>query len=460
MRHFFLVSVLAVWVLGFGCEVPYTPAPQNPKPNILIFFIDDMGWRDPAFMGSDFHETPNIDKLAKEGMVFMQSYASAGNCAPSRASLMSGQYTPRHGIYAVTSTDRPDGQPKRLVPVPNNQILALDNYTIAEALSEAGYKTGLFGKWHLHANGQEALYGPDKQGFSTTDATHPKTNQQFEADNDPKDIYKITSQGIDFIKANKSNPFFLFLSHHAVHSGFQARKPYLDYFRAKNKGVMHSNVTFAAMWKSLDDEIGRVLQTLKEEGLDENTLVIFTSDNGGLAQIGHTPLRSSKGSYYEGGIRTPFIARWTGTIKAGTITQTPVINQDLYPTALELAGAKPAMGKTLDGESIVPVLLQKGGLSRQSIFWHFPGYLDTRAKPTTTIRKGDWKLLLFHEEWLLDGGWDKRHTNKSVELYNIAQDMSESKNLAMQEPDKRDELLKELLNWIETTKAPLASIKK
>lgn len=215
----------------------------------------------------------------------------------------------------------------------------------------------------------------------------------------------------------------------------------------------------------MDDGVGILLKKIKELGLEENTLVLFTSDNGGLPESPQTPLRGFKGMYYEGGIRVPFIARWPGVIKAGSVQQAPVINVDLFPTFLEVAGAVKPREKVLDGESLVRLFNGEKAINRPAIFWHFPGYLDNahpgsrdqdfRSRPVSTIRKGDWKLLLYHEEWVLDGGKSKLASNKAVELYNLKDDLGEKKNLAEANPAKRDELLKDLLAWAQKTGAKI-----
>jgi len=434
------------------------------KPNIVLLFIDDMGWTDAGYAGSDFYETPNIDRLSREGVVFTDAYACGANCAPSRACLISGQYTPRHGVFAVKSTDRGPVNQMRLVPVPNRQDLAPENVTVAEALESAGYATGIFGKWHL---GRDDAVLPKNQGFQTDYSCDPPSGEDFKRTDDPKRVYDLTEHACRFMEENRDRPFFVYLAHHATHMAIQARRQMAEHFENKQAGSQHSNARFAAMNCHMDDGVGIVLDKLKELGLEENTLVLFASDNGGLPQSSQKPLRGFKGMMYEGGIRVPMIIRWPGKTKAGTKCGVPVANVDFYPTFLEAAGGAIPKGKELDGESLL-ALLGGGSLKRKSIFWHFPGYLDSRnigsrdsvfrCRPVSVIRKGDWKLLLYHEEWILDGGRAKIDTSNAVELYNLAEDVSEKKNLASKRVDKRDELLDDLLAWIKRFDAPLPSV--
>ena len=445
-----------------------TGAMAAPRaPNIVVIFADDLGYQDTGFTGSDFYETPNLDRLAARGMVFHHAYAAAGNCAPSRAALHSGQYAPRTGVYAVGRTDRGPKELQRLVAVPNREDLALENVTIAEALKAAGYATGLFGKWHLDG---EPRTKATQQGFDVFyDSRQPNPNTKRDQPNDPKGIYSLTRAAGEFIEQNRHRPFFAFVSHHAIHSALEARPASLAKFQAKKAGARHKNALYAACIYDLDDGVGELLKTISGLGLDETTLVIFTSDNGGTGQSSQEPLRGNKGCYYDGGIREPFIAAWPGRIAAGTRSDVPIINLDLYPTFLAAAGAAPPAGKVLDGENLLPLLTGSAtSLTRPAIFWHFPGYLDQpvtrgrdpvfRTRPVTTMRAGDWKLHLYHEEWQLDGGRDKLATNRAVELYNLATDPGERRDLASSHPKKREELLAQLLGWIERSGAPIPAV--
>lgn len=434
------------------------------KPNIILIFADDLGWKDVGYQGSDFIETPNIDRLAGQGMVFSSGYAAAGNCAPSRACLLSGNYTPRHGVYAVGDTDRGPKKSQRLIPIPNKGGLAKANVTLADALKSAGYATGIFGKWHL--DGKEGAK-PEEQGFDEVFQSSGGWSKNLT--NDPKGIYSLTKAAGEFMEKHKDRPFFLYLPHFAIHTSLQARAATLEKFQAKKPGAQHDNALYAACAHDLDDGVGLLMKKLADLGLAENTLVVFTSDNGGTQQSSQEPLRGNKGGYYEGGIREPFIVRWPAVVKPGTKCEVPVINVDLFPTFLTAAGSEVPAGKTLDGESLLPLLKGDGVLKRKSIFWHFPGYLDNpvtrgreldvrtgfRSRPVSVIRKGDWKLHLFHEEWQLDGGREKLAGNHAVELYNLKDDIGERNDLVNQNPAMRDELLNELLAWQTSVKAPV-----
>jgi len=438
-------------------------AESQRRPNILLIFADDLGWKDVGYQGSDFCETPNIDRLAKEGIVFTAAYAAAGNCAPSRACLLSGNYTPRHGVYAVGDTKRGPVNRMRLEPIPNKSGLAPENVTLADALKSTGYATGIFGKWHL--GGPDGA-PPARQGFDVVfDSRQPNPNAKRDEPDDPKGIYSLTKAAADFMEKNKGRPFFAYVAHHAIHTSLEARPASLAKFKAKPPGAQHKNALYAACLYDLDDGVGLLLKKHADLGLEKNTLVIFTSDNGGTQQSSQEPLRGSKGGYYEGGIREPFIMRWPGVTKPGSLCDVPVINVDLYPTFLAAASAPIPQGKTLDGESLLPLLRGYGALQRQAIFWHFPGYLDNpvlrgrdpvfRTRPVSVIRKGDWKLHLYHEEWQLEGGRSNFAKNRAVELYDIAKDIGERHDLALASTAKRDELLNDLFAWMKSTAAPL-----
>ncbi|MEX0702694.1 MAG: sulfatase [Planctomycetales bacterium] len=448
-------------VLVTSC-VPAAAATERAvkQPNIVLVFADDLGWKDTGYTGSDFYETPHIDRLAKDGMVFTSAYAGGANCVPSRACLLSGQYTPRHGVYAVGGTRRGPVDRMRLVPIPNGEFLPR-NVTLAEALKAAGYATGCFGKWHLGADAGPT--GPRNQGFDFAMGSRGKGPA------DPKGIFTITQAACEFIETNKDGPFLAYVSHNAIHSPLQARPESLARFKAKQSGRQHDDALYAACTYDLDEGVRILLKKLADLDLEKNTLVVFTSDNGGTPQSSQEPLRGAKGCYYEGGIREPFIVRWPGVVEPGTTCDVPVINQDLYPTFLAAASAAAPANHPLDGENLLPLLKGGGALQREAIFWHFPGYLDTpvprgrdpvfRTRPVSVIRKGDWKLHLYHEEWQLDGGREKIDSNRAVELYNIAEDIGERKDLARDNTARRDELLDDLLDWFEAVDASLPTEK-
>jgi arylsulfatase A-like enzyme len=465
------MRIRSILVLVLASGTSLLTAAQTRRPNIVLIFADDLGWKDVGYNGSDFFETPHIDRMAEEGMVFHNAYAAAGNCAPSRACLLSGNYTPRHHVYAVGSTDRGPKESQRLVPIPNRNGLAKENITLADALKTAGYKTGHFGKWHLAGKGGSL---PREQGFDVSfdsfgegELPEGSEGNKKGPPSDPKGVFTLTRKAIQFIEANKDAPFFCYLAHHAIHTPINGRPETLEKFEAKKPGAQHNSALYAACIYDLDASVGMLLQKLKDLGLDNNTLVVFTSDNGALQTSSQEPLRGSKGGYYEGGIREPFVARWPGTIKAGNASHVPIINVDLFPTFLAAARATTPAGKTLDGENLLPLFQEQGKLSREAIFWHFPGYLDKpvvrgresdvrlgfRSRPVSVIRKGDWKLHLFHEEWQLEGGRAKLDTNHAIELYNLRDDAGERTDLSTRNKPKRDELLTDLLAWMQRADA-------
>jgi arylsulfatase A-like enzyme len=457
LTPFYSVLLIAALLLS---SVVGLRATTPSKPNIILIFADDLGWKDVGYQGTDFYETPNIDRLAKEGMVFTAGYAGGANCMPSRACLLSGQYTPRHGVYAVGNTKRGPVESMRMKPIPNTDSLASENVTVAEAMKAAGYATGHFGKWHV--GGKDGDTSPSAQGF---DVTMEKNGKGGGVADDPKAVYAITQAACLFMEENKERPFFAYVAHHAIHSALQSRQSSLDKFKAKKPGEQHKDPLYAGCTYDLDDAIGILLAKLRELGIDQRTMIVFTSDNGATGGSLQEPLRGNKGSYHEGGIREPFIVRWPGVVKPGSRCDVPVINLDLYPTFLTAAGAAVPKDKILDGESLLPLLRSEGALKRASIFWHFPGYLDNpvtrgrdpvfRTRPVTVINHDHWKLYLYHEEWQLDGGRAALATNNAVELYNLREDIGERKNLAKDNIEKRDALLDELLAWMAHTKAKL-----
>jgi len=454
------VVLLTVLVVGFttGC------ADQEKPPNIVLILIDDLGWTDLGVMGSEYYETPNIDGLAGQGMLFTQAYANAPNCAPSRASLLSGQYAPRHGVYTVGAAARGDPIHRRLIPIENQTTLSLETITIAEALQSAGYVTGHFGKWHLGGAG----YLPTDQGFDVNVAgnelgTPPSYFYPYEgARGQLSDLVqtgtaneyltdRLTDEALRFLEANAERPFFLYLSHYAVHTPIRAKDAIVDRFRDKEVQAGHNNPIYAAMVYSVDESVGRVMSKLEELGIQENTVVFFFSDNGGFGPVtSMAPLRGSKGMLYEGGIREPLIVRWPGVIEAGGTTDEQVIGTDLYPTILEITGAARPTGQTLDGVSLVPVLSGTEELTERPLFWHFPAYLEAdrsvtgpwRTTPVGVVRRGRYKLLQFFE-------------NNRLELYELVSDVAEQRNLATALPDTTRQLLQLLEDWRAATGAPV-----
>jgi arylsulfatase A-like enzyme len=466
-RYNTLIVLLQFGFVTLGCllasSVTIAGAEPSKRPNIVFILADDLGYTDLGCFGSKYYETPNIDRLAAQGVRFTSGYTCGPNCQPTRAAFWSGQYAPRTGVYTVGSIERFAWRTRPLRPVDNVVQLPLDKITLAQGLKAAGYATGQFGKWHL---GEQGKHHPSQRGF---DESITSMGQHFDFVTQPKVAYPpgtyladfLTDRAVDFIRRHKEGPFFLNLAHFVVHAPHVAKKEMIERFRAKPPAGGHKDPTYAAMIASLDESVGRVLAVLDELKLTEKTLVIFTSDNGGVggyAREGLTraggitdnaPLRGGKGMLYEGGIRVPYIFRWPGMITADKSCNEPINSVDLYPTLLDLAGAKPPENYPLDGVSYVRLLTSgsQGKLERAALYWHFPGYLGGgpgawRTTPAGAIRAGDWKLLEFFEDHRL-------------ELYNLREDIGEKKNLAQQMPEKVKELHHRLLAWREAIKAPM-----
>ena len=438
-------------------------AAAEPKPNIVFILADDLGYTDVGCFGSKYYETPNIDRMAAEGMRFSDGYTCGPNCQPTRAALMSGQYGPRTGIYTVGSIDRFDWKSRPLRPVDNVESLPLEKVTLAQSLKKAGYATALFGKWHL---GQQGAYHPARRGF---DEAIVSMGQHFDFNTNPTTPYPpgtyladfLTDKAVDFMTRHKAEPFFLCLHHFDVHVPHEAKKDLIAKFKDKAPSGGHDDPTYAAMIASVDESVGRVLKTLDDLGLSEKTLVIFTSDNGGVGGyaregIGraggitdNAPLRGGKGMLYEGGVRVAYVFRMPGKVAAGTTCNEPINSVDLYPTLLELAGGEAPEGYPLDGVSYLGLLTTGGQAKRDrdAIYWHFPGYLGAgpgswRTTPAGSIRAGDWKLIEFFE------------TGK-LELYNLRDDLSEKHDLAAAMPDRVKALHERVLAWRKQVGAPM-----
>lgn len=443
-------------------------AAAGKAPNIVFVLADDLGYTDVGCFGSKYYETPNIDRLAARGIKFTSGYTCGPNCQPTRAALMSGQYGPRTGVYTVGNIDRFHWRSRSLRPVDNVTQLPLDKITLAQSLKSAGYATANFGKWHL---GQQGTYLPGQRGFDeaiTSMGAHFNFNTTPKVDY-PKGVYLadfLTDKAVDFVRRHKDGPFFLYLTHFGVHSPHHAKKELIAKFKPKPPVGGHKDPTYAAMIASVDESVGRLLTLLDELKLAENTLVIFSSDNGGVggyARAGvkqangitdNDPLRGGKGMLYEGGIRIPYIFRWKGTIPEGAVCDQPINSVDLYPTLLEVAGGKRPANYPLDGVSYLKLLTSGGRdrLDRQALYWHFPGYLGAgaaswRTTPAGAIRAGDWKLLEFFEDGRL-------------ELYNLRDDLGEKKNLAKLMPDKVTELHGKLVAWRQSIQAPMPTPNK
>ena len=432
-------------------------------PNIVLFYADDLGYTDLGCQGSDFYETPNIDRLAREGMTFTQAYAAAANCAPSRASLMSGLYTPRHGVFTVGNSDRGKSAHRKLIPIKNDTVLPRRFPTVARALQKAGYHTAVAGKWHIspdptnygfETNFGGLTWGAPKSYFSPY--RNPNLPDGPKGEHLPARLANDVCGWIRRVRQEATpaakSPFFLYFPFYSVHTPIQARKDLIAKYQDKKPGAHHTHARYAAMIEAMDLAVGQVLGLLDELGLAKNTLVVFTSDNGPHGGVSNAkPLRGSKGMFYEGGIREPFLVRWPGTIEAGSRCTTPIHQVDLYPTFAALAGAD--LPPLLDGVDLQPLFTGKS-IAPRPLFWHFPAYLQGygqdlgspfrhfRTTPCGVVREGTWKLIEYFE----DG---------ALELYNLAQDPQEHTNLAASEPARRDALHALLKDWRRTVKAPV-----
>ncbi len=456
MKKFIKLCSIAIISLNIaGCS--QTKTIKSEKPNILLINIDDMGWRDVGFMGSEYYETPNIDTLAANGMIFTNAYATAANCAPSRACMMSGQWPQRHGIYTVGNSDRGKSQDRKLIPTKNSVYMPDDNVLIPEILKKAGYTTCHAGKWHLTDDpllrGFDVNIGGNHAG-NPGSYYPPYKNVPLDAPS--KDYYLtnlIMDKTIEFLKSTGDKPFFMYYSPYAVHTPIQPVKKLLPKYENKQRWNGQENAKYATMIENLDTQIGRMITNLKESGKLENTFILFISDNGGVYKVTKQwPLRAGKGSYYEGGIREPMFAWWKGKIKGGTKSEIPITNMDFYPTILEVAGIEKPSDKVLDGKSFLTILIDKGNFEKRPLFWHFPIYLEGgnvecqdvlfRTRPGSAVRLGDWKLIQYFE-------------NNDIELYNLKNDISEKNSLTESNPEKKEELLELLDNWRKETNAPV-----
>ena len=430
---------------------------EKKPPNVVFILVDDLGWADLGYMGSTFYETPNIDALSKQSVQFTNAYASGSVCSPSRAAIMTGKHPVRLNI-----TDWIPGQdPKneKLLGPQDLDELPLQENTLAEILQSNGYATFFAGKWHLGDEG----YFPENQGFESNKGGHDKGSppggyytpyKNPKLTDGPEGEYltdRLTDESIQFLEGAGENPFLLFLSFYTVHTPIQAHKASVSQFNEKlenldlpdsiqkeeGRGVtrlVQSNADYASMVYAMDQNVGRLVETLKQQGLYENTLLIFTSDNGGLSTLlknrnlaptSVLPLRGGKGWLYEGGIRVPLLIKPPNYSSNGKVLDAPVIGHDFLPTILSYVGVE--QKQDLDGKSLQPLIENGKNLDRTSIYWHYPHYHGSGWTPGSAIRQGDWKLIEFHE------------TNR-VELYNLADDLSELKDVSSTHTEKVKEL--------------------
>ncbi len=455
------------------------------KPNIIFFLIDDMGWKDLTCYGSDFYETPNIDRLAAGGMRFTDAYAACPVCSPTRASIMTGKYPARVGV-----TDWIDWggfihpAKGKVIDAPYIDHLPATEHSIARALKDGGYATWHIGKWHLGGS----PYLPTDHGFDVNiGGCHPGSPgpvgyfspwgvDALKGEDVPEGTYLtdyLTDKAIELIKQNDDTPFFLNMSYYAVHTPIQAKAELIQKYEAKAKRLgladkdpfeegeyfpmehqkkkrvirrkFQSDAVYAAMIETLDENIGRLLAALDELGKTDDTVVFFFSDNGGLATAEgsptcNAPLSEGKGWMYEGGTRDPLFVKWPGTIKAGSECHVPVTSPDFYPTLLEMAGLPLIPEQHKDGVSLMPLLNGADQLAREAIFWHYPHYGNQGGTPGTSMRMGDWKLIHFHED-------------NRLELYNLKNDIGEKQNLASKESKRVTNMKAKLDAWCASCEA-------
>lgn len=427
---------------------------QATAPNILFILIDDLGWMDLACQGNQLVETPNIDRLVSQGMRFTDAYAAAPVCSPTRAAIMTGKSPARLRITNHIP-DRPQFTPPqaKLDSAEMFDRLSLQETTIAERLQEAGYATGFFGKWHLAGRGDSSFY-PEHQGFDLNVGgcafggpptffdpyRIPTIKDRREGEYLPD---RLADETIAFIGANHKKRFAAFLWNYTVHWPMEAPEPLLKKY-ADRKGPGLNDTRYGAMIEAMDSSIGKVIDELERLNLADDTLVIFTSDNGGFAGVSdNRPLRAAKGHLYEGGIRVPLVARWPGKIAAATTCHTPVISMDFYPTLLEAANLKKSDQEAPDGVSLMPLLDGTGSLVRDAIYFHYPNYAWHRSNRLgSAIRAGRYKLI-------------ERFDDDSLELYDLQADLSEKRNLATAMPEVASRLRTKLVAWRAETKAAM-----
>lgn len=465
-RDFLKTGSAAVMAAIMGCQ-------KQQKPNILFILVDDLGWTDLDVYGSRFYETPNLKRLAAEGMRFTQAYSASPVCSPTRAAIMSGKHPARLNITDwIPGLDPRD---RKLLGPHDRHQLPLNETTIAETLKKAGYHTLFAGKWHLGAEG----YYPEQQGFDINKGGHEKGSPSggyYVPYNNPKlqdgatGEYltdRLTDETIDFMQTH--TPFFAFLSFYTVHTPIQACKRHHAYYlnklekktansskayRREGDGwtkLKQDRTDYASMVAAMDENIGRLLDHLQKSGLKQNSVIVFTSDNGGLSTLyrknaptSTLPLRAGKGWCYEGGIRVPLILCAPGITQPETVCKTPVTSMDFYPTLLELCGLPLKPDQHVDGKSLVPLLKRKTKSLRRNLYWHYPHYHGSAWEPGAAIRQQEWKLIEFYQD-------------NRLELYNLSEDIGEQNDLAKQFPQKTDSLRQALLKWQKRVNAQLPS---
>jgi arylsulfatase A-like enzyme len=464
-------AIVACTVTAFMCSLTRTGYADETtaaaKPNIVFILADDLGQRDLGCYGSTFYETPNLDGLARDGAQFTNGYAACPVCSPTRASIMTGKWPQRTAITDYIGAAAPEKWDRntKLLPAAYSDRLAHEEVTLAETLKAAGYATFFAGKWHLGPEG----YWPEDQGFDINKGGIERGgpyggNKYFSPYGNPRlpdgppgehlpD--RLATETVKFIEANRTRPFFAYLAFYSVHTPLMAREDLRLKYEAKRQRLgltakwgregkrdvrlVQEHAVYAGMVDAMDLAAGKVLAKLDELGLRDNTLVIFTSDNGGLSTsegwpTSNLPLRGGKGWLYEGGIREPLLVRWPAVVKAGSVIDTPVSSPDFLPTLADVAGAAARPGQLLDGISLMPILRGQKGPGDRPLFWHYPHYGNQGGAPGAAIREGNWKLI----EWPEDD---------RVELYNLADDLSEQTDLAGSQPERAKQLRDKLHDW-------------
>ncbi len=465
-----MIARVTLWVCGIGVMMGCVcrPLVAADKPNIVCFVVDDLGFMDVQPNNPDcFYDTPHLKRLAESGLRFTSGYAACPVCSPTRASLITGKYPQRTGITDYIGAAQPDAwkRPTKLLPAPYRDRLLIEETTFAETLKKAGYATMFAGKWHLGPEG----FWPETQGFDFNhggiDRGGPYGgNKYFSPYGNPRLADgpagehlpdRLATETVKFIEAHRAEPFLAYFCFYSVHTPLMARddlklkyeerakklaatNPKWGQERERAVRLVQDHAVYAGMVEAMDQAVGKVLDAIDRLGLSENTVVIFTSDNGGLSTSeGHPtsnlPLRAGKGWMYEGGIRVPWIVRAPDLTKPGLVCDTPIMSMDLYPTLMELAGVPIPVAPFVDGVSLVR-LLSGDDLKPRPLFWHYPHYGNQGGAPGGAVRDGDWKLI----EWYEDG---------SLELFNLKTDLGETTNLAGDMPDKVRELREKLATW-------------
>lgn len=434
-------------------------ANTQTRPNIVLINIDDLGWTDLSGNGSKYYETPNIDRLKEKGVWFTVAYAGAANSAPSRACMLTGQNTPRHGIYTVGNPDRGKKELRKLISIPNREVLPGGIQILPNILKQSGYQTFHVGKWHVTENPSECGIDVNIGG---NHAGHPRSyfapyhNKNLKDGNKGEYLPdRLGDEAVKLIKgAENGKPYFLYYATYAVHTPIQAPESLIEKYRNKPATDAHKNPVYAALVEAMDRNVGKVLKAIENSGQADNTLIIFTTDNGGVYDISKQwPLRAGKGSFYEGGIRVPMIIYQPGKFEYKVFDNIMVSQMDLFPTILDLAGINKE-SLLLDGESLIPLLTEcdTSTLEDRCLYWHFPAYLEGgnketkdrsfRSRPVSVIRYKEWKLIENYE----DG---------SHELYNLKKDIGEISNVINIYPEQAEELRKKLDLWKSEVDAPL-----